>query len=623
MARPNPLRFPRVKHVGAALLLTAMAAGLFPGTIAASTGDAQRYVVVFNGDYALGSNYALGVNYALGQGYALVPEGALDNTYALGAEYALGSGYALAQDYALNGLYALGNNYALTGAYALDGSYALTTGYALYALYALNDVYALLSAHDYGATYALDSDYALVNKTILANSYALGNNYALARDYALAAVGAAGGDPVADLTSQLGVMIIDSKNTAFATAIAGNPIVNAVGQDFGWNQFPSEASAIASGALKVVQAPVASTTGGDPLESQQWSMKQINAAKARAVNPGRKQVRVGVVDTGIDGNHLDFLRTDGTSNVDCAHGADFTSTGPGIGNPFDCVDNNFHGTHVAGIIGAQPNGHGVVGIAPGVTLVPIKVCDASGSCYASDVIEGITYAGDQALNVINMSFYVDDDSFGQSTEFKCASDSSQSAFRKAVERAIAYFRSKGGTPIAALGNEDYDLAHPPTNNSCKVVPAEVSGVTGVVALGPDSSKAGYSNYGTGAADVSAPGGDYVADRDTGSTICQREVLSTLPGNSWGCFQGTSMAAPHATGVAALIISQFGSAGPNGTWVMSPDSVASRLQASTVDIGLKGYDECYGNGRIDALRAVSGTTKASYDATAPFCPEYNM
>ena len=84
---------------------------------------------------------------------------------------------------------------------------------------------------------------------------------------------------------------------------------------------------------------------------------------------------------------------------------------------------------IAGIIGAQRNGHGVVGIAPGVTLVPIKVCDADGHCYASDVIEGITYAGDQALNVINMSFFTDDDEFQASTEFKCQSDSTQSARR--------------------------------------------------------------------------------------------------------------------------------------------------------------------------------------------------
>jgi subtilisin family serine protease len=614
--RPSPARRNLSRRLLATTIIAVLGAALFPAAISASTGDSQRYIVVFKGDYALDGSYALA------GGYALVQQYALDDTYALNDTYALGSGYALAEQYALTGLYALDDSYALTGLYALDGSYALTSGYALYALYALDDVYALLDNYALGSLYALTDNYALARQAIEASSYALGDNYALARDYALSIVGAAGGTVVADLSSQLGVMVIDSKNAAFAQVLSGYAIVDSVGQDFGWQQFPSYAQAVASGALKVVQSNTVSVTGGDPLESQQWSMKQIHAPQARAVQAGRKQVRVGVVDTGIDGNHLDFLRTDGTTNVDCAHGADFTSQGPGIGNPFACVDNNFHGTHVAGIIGAQPNGHGVVGIAPGVTLVPIKVCDADGHCYASDVLEGITYAGDQALNVINMSFYVDDDSFQQSTEFKCSSDSTQSAFRKAIERAISYYRGQGGTPIAALGNESADLAHP-ASNACTVVPAEVAGVTGVVALGPNSAKAGYSNYGTGAADVSAPGGDYVVDRDLGSTICQREVLSTIPGNLWGCFQGTSMASPHATGVAALIVSQFGTAGPNGTWKMAPTSVESKLQATTIDIGLTGYDECFGNGRIDALRAVQGTTKRQYDSSAPYCPEYNM
>ena len=123
-------------------------------------------------------------------------------------------------------------------------------------------------------------------------------------------------------------------------------------------------------------------------------MAMINARAAQARQSGRPSVRVGVVDSGIDGNHQDFMDANGNSNVDCADGADFTAEGPGIGNPLACVDNNFHGTHVAGIIAARRNGIGVVGVAPNVTLVPIKVCDGDGHCYVSDVVEGITYAGD-------------------------------------------------------------------------------------------------------------------------------------------------------------------------------------------------------------------------------------
>lgn len=142
------------------------------------------------------------------------------------------------------------------------------------------------------------------------------------------------------------------------------------------------------------------------------------------------------------------------------------------------------------------------------------------------------------------------------------------------------------------------------------------GVTGTVALGQQSDKAAYSSWGAGFADVSAPGGN-----DKIGAGCVNEILSTIPGGWGGCFQGTSMASPHTTGVAALIISQFGKLNSNGRWYMDPDKVANRLKSTAIDIGKKGVDKCFGYGRIDALRAVRNDTSAKYDATAPFCPEY--
>jgi subtilisin family serine protease len=437
-----------------------------------------------------------------------------------------------------------------------------------------------------------------------------------ARDAAVALVKSAGGSVANDLSRQIGVLVAESSSPAFAETLRASGLVAEVGEDFAVKAIPSAAEAVA-----------VSTSGGgpeqteDPLEPLQWDMQQIRAPQAHDAQAGWRAVDVGILDTGIDARHADFHDPlGGGTNVDCSRGRNsiaFLPTGPGVGNPDPCTDNQFHGTHVAGTVAAQANGAGIVGVAPNVTLVPVKVCDSSGFCYASAAVDGITYAGDQKFDVINMSFFVDDNEFQQSTEFKCMDDPVQKSFRQAVERAVQYARNRGVTPVAALGNSDEDLAHPsePNENNCDVVPAETQGVVGTASLGPQSEKALYSNYGAGATDVAAPGGNGT------NGDCRRTVLAPFPGNTYGCIQGTSMASPHAAGVAALIVSQFGELGSDGDVKLPPTTVENYLQGTTVDIGLPGYDECFGNGRIDALRAVLHDTSAVYDATAPFCPEY--
>jgi subtilisin family serine protease len=497
---------------------------------------------------------------------------------------------------------------ALTGL-VLAGSLALSASASdTYAVYAVR--YLVV----FSGSYAVDG------------SYALGGNYAVNHDYAVGLVQAAGGTVTADLSKQIGVMVVESTNSAFYAVMSGYALVEAVGQDYAWQGYAvDEAYAVAQG-YAVDQAPGdAPYATTDNLESLQWDMQMIRTEQAHAKQAGRPQVQVGVLDSGISGYHADF-QDGGVSNVDCALGHDSLGVlpvGVAVGSPDPCIDNQFHGTHVAGTIGARANGIGITGVAPNVTLVPVKVCDASGMCYASSVVDGITYAGDKKFEVINMSFFVDDNAFQESTEFKCNSDPTQQAFRKSVERALAYARQQGVVAVAALGNSDQDLANPvdangqPMDNECEVVPAETSGVIGTAALARDSGKASYSNYGAGMTDITAPGGDGT----TGDCASGTNILSTFPGNAYGCIAGTSMASPHAAGVAALIVSQFGYMGADGDWKMEVTKVESILQSTAVDIGLKGSDECFGKGRIDAFRAVTKNTAGAYDATAPFCPEY--
>jgi subtilisin family serine protease len=539
----------RHRLAGALLALVLLVGVASVGTGSASSGDSTRYLVVFAGDYAVDGTYAV------------------ENTYAVVCSYAVSTGYAVQHGYAVGDDYAVGCDYAVGGDYAVGADHAVGAAYAVYAV-----------AHDY-AVYAVESS---------------------------------GGTVVSDLFGQIGVLVVESPNAAFADLMRSYAVVEEVGEDFAVQSVPGRADAPSGGGPE---------SSEDLTENQQWGMRMIQAPEAHAVQAGWRAVDVGILDTGIDGLHLDFDDDGlpgGSSNVDCYRGRNsirFLPNGPGVGTLDPCIDNAFHGTHVAGIVGAQANGVGVVGVAPNVTLVPIKVCDSSGFCYAHAVVDGITYAGDQKLDVINMSFFVDNDEFQSSTEFKCLDDPTQRAFRSSVERALSYARKQGVAPVAALGNSDADLANPEAGNGCEVVPAESPGVVGTTALGNAKEKASYSNYGKGEADVTAPGGTSTGDPATG-------IWSTLPGNTYGAISGTSMASPHAAGIAALIVSQYGVLGANGDVKLTPDSVQSRLEKSTIDQGLKGNDECFGNGRINALRAVTGNSLKVYDASAPFCPEYS-
>ena len=462
---------------------------------------------------------------------------------------------------------------------------------------------------------------ATTEATDSSTSYVVVFRNGVSSSAAAALIARAGGTVAHDMTAQIGVAVATSDVAGFDATMRASSLVADAAENLGFKGMPGSQD-----------HPGESVPGGGPdasadtLEPLQWDMRQIRAQEAHAIQAGSRAVDVGILDSGVTAAHPDFTDTDG-NNVDCVRGRDFVLPPIGVsplGVADPCVDNQFHGTHVAGTVGARANGIGMVGVAPNVSLVPIKVCDTSGYCYASSVIAGITYSGDIKLDVINMSFYVDDNEFLGSTEFKCSNDPPQRVIRHAVERAIQYARSQGVTPVAALGNSDTDLAHPfedqGVHNNCEVVPAETQGVIGTMSTGPGQEKAFYSNYGVGMTDVAAPGGNSRSTYGEFPGPCGTQVLSTVFVGQYACIQGTSMASPHAAGVAALIVSQYGTLGADGDVKMPPQKVEAYLQGTTVDIGLPGYDECFGHGRIDALKAVTHDTTNEFLVTEP-CPEY--
>lgn len=294
----------------------------------------------------------------------------------------------------------------------------------------------------------------------------------------------------------------------------------------------------------------------DEGDANAWGLSAIGAVEAQKVDVPRATVTVAVMDTGIDPDHKDLKdRIDASRSVGCQVN--------GIPNqdPSAWKDDHYHGTHVAGTIAASHNGYGVDGVAPDATLIAIKTSNKAGSFYPEYVACAFDWAAEHNVDVSNSSYYMDPYAFWMPNE------ASQAAGLEAASRAVRYSKEHGVVNFAAEGNSDDDHDNPtidkdsPNDVEGAAVERNVAGGIDVPAMLNDSvlsvsalklptgadpataklERAGFSNYGKNSVDVGAPG---------------QRIWSTMP--TWekdppfGYLSGTSMASPHAAGVAALV-----------------------------------------------------------------------
>ena len=324
----------------------------------------------------------------------------------------------------------------------------------------------------------------------------------------------------------------------------------------------------------------------DPLYPRQWGLEQIKAPAAWARGAQGAGATIAVVDTGVDLVHPDL-------SSKLLGGADFV---PGGGACAGAQDEEGHGTHVAGIAAAATdNGTGVAGTAPGAAIMPVRTLDDDGSGEDAWIIAAIRHAADNGADVINLSL-------GGLPVVGTLEE-----FNQELEEAVAYAWSKGSVIVGAAGNETFPLcSYPAAARYALCVGATDS-------RGLPSYYSNFPNDPDETIGVRAPGG-------FGSIFCEddEDVWSTIwPGSSSDCqdsgglagydtLAGTSMAAPYASGVAALLSGQ----GLTNAQIMECLKTTSSNQGA--------YDPVYGYGIVDADAATaqcSPTTTPSYDPTA--------
>lgn len=287
-----------------------------------------------------------------------------------------------------------------------------------------------------------------------------------------------------------------------------------------------------------------------------WGVKRIGAGTVHDGGNKGLNVPVAIIDTGIDYTHPDL-------SVNYAGGYDF------VNNDTYPMDDNGHGTHVAGTVAATDNGSGVVGVAPEAKLYALKVLNASGSGSFSDVIRALEWVVDNNIKITNNSYGSSGD---PGTLVKAAFDNSYSG---------------GVLHIAAAGNSGSCGG----KNDSVGYPAKYGSVVAVAATNQSDARPCFSSTGP-AVEISAPG---------------VSINSTKMGGGYVVYSGTSMASPHVAGVAALLT--------NTAALPSNSDIRNLLTSTAQDLGAAGRDSLYGYGLVNAAAAVAAVS-SSPAAPAP-------
>jgi subtilisin family serine protease len=359
----------------------------------------------------------------------------------------------------------------------------------------------------------------------------------------------------------------------------------------------------------------------------QWNIRKIQAPEAHAITGGSPEVVVAVVDTGIDYTHPDLAdRISYEDSVSCVGGVRNR-------DPAAWRDDNGHGTHNAGVIAAGANGIGIVGVAPNVRLAAVKVTDATGLTTPDAVECAFKWMAARKIEVANNSYSVDVGNVvmnpANPLDLFCRSDLEQRRALRDVAKAVDHAQDKGVTVLASAGNNfttggvDVPAA---AGADCARLPSGLPGVITVAATGTADELAFYSNYGAGYVDVAAPGGNVPPNPPFGFVLSTWPAPTPTspcptcaedPGDGQPAYYrfmvGTSSAAAHASGVAALIVSRYGTTMSPGNGKMAPAEVAMILRqsadplacpAATTCVGRAGDNSYFGAGRVNALRAVT-------------------